>query len=69
MPPPILPLNLSMRALALALKDVQSGEIRVEEYACMSYNDGLDLLSWIKANAHWQERARAVVNFHQEQNQ
>ena len=47
---------------------VRAGEVRASGLVCMTHNDSLDLLGWLKNVARFEREALRIIEFHERMN-
>ncbi len=67
-PTPVLPTSPRLKTMTEWQAAVRAGEIRASGLVCMTHNDSLDLLGWLKNVARFEREALRSLEFHEKMN-
>lgn len=67
-PTPVVPFNPTLKTMTEWQSRVNEGEVRPSGLVCLTHNDALELLAWMKSVTLWQKQALTAIEFHESQN-
>ena len=67
-PQPVLPTSPRLKTMTEWQAAVRAGEVRASGLVCMTHNDSLNLLGWLKNVAQFERDALRSIEFHERMN-